>query len=216
MNNNPSLNPADNGSLAGTLQFVFKKLLQSVDNLLPAKVIEYDRTNNRVSVQILISMITTSNTLVPRQQISSIPVLVMGGGGYFMSYPLNTGDLGWIAANDRDISLFLQSYNEAAPNTNRVKSFSDAVFIPDIMHGYTIDGADEDKLVIQDTDGNTKITLGDGEINLQSGDVNIMIDNSSAAINSPAISIDMGSPGNSINLNGGIIATGDVIAPNIP
>lgn len=216
MNNNPSLDPADNGSLAGTLQFVFKKLLQSVDNLLPAKVIEYDRTNNRVSVQILISLITTSNTLVSRQQISSIPVFVMGGGGYFLSFPLKPGDLGWIAANDRDISLFLQSYNEAAPNTNRVKSFSDAVFIPDIMHGYTIDGADEDKLVIQDTDGNAKITLGDGEINLQSGNVNIMIDNSSAEINSPVISIDMGSPGNSINLNGGIIATGDVIAPNIP
>lgn len=216
MTNNPSLNPADNGSMAGTLQFVFKKLLQSVDNLLPAQVIEYDRANNRVSVQILISMITTSNTLVPRQQISSIPVLVMGGGGYFMSYPLKTGDLGWIAANDRDISLFLQNYAQAAPNTNRIKSFSDAVFIPDIMHGYTIDGADSEKMVIQDANGDTKITLGDGEINLQSGDINIMIDNSSAEINSPSITIDMGAPTNSINLNGGITATGDVLAPNIP
>lgn len=209
MSNNPSINPADNGSLAGTLQFAFKKLMQSIDNMLPAKIIDYDRDENRASVEVLISRITTSNTLVARPQIDSIPVLVLGGGGVCLSFPLNTGDLGWIMANDRDISLFLQNYNQAAPNTNRVKSFSDAIFIPDVMTGYDIDDEDSENMVIQTLDGNTKISLGDDSIKLQSGNVNINVTNT-------GITIDNGGTEAIIEVTGGINATGIITASNIP
>lgn len=164
--NAPDIDPANNGSLAGTLKFCMKKFAQAQDGMLPAKVISYDRTTNRAQVQLLIAMITTQNLQVSRPQIASIPVMVFGGGNFLLSFPLNTGDLGWVMANDRDISLFLQTYQESAPNTYRFNSFSDAVFIPDIMHGYTIASEDENAVVLQNIDGTIKISLLSDRIKL--------------------------------------------------
>lgn len=157
--NNPSIDPANNNSLAGTLQFVFNKMIQGIDGMLPAKVIAFDRETNRVQVQLLIQMITTDNTLVSRPQIASVPVLMLGGGGYMINFPLNPGNLGWVLANDRDISLFLQTYDEAQPNTWRVKQFSDGVFIPDIMTNFTVNPEDDGNLVISTTDGTVRISI---------------------------------------------------------
>lgn len=171
-NGNPSINPADQGTLAGTLQFALRRAFMSSDNMLPAKVIKYDRENNRVSVQLQVNLITTNGEQVSRAQLSSIPVFVFGGGGFSLSFPLNPGDLGWVLASDRDISLFLQNYNQSPPNTERVKSFSDGVFYPDAMKTFNITTANEGYAILQNESGTISIELG---TNLTSGhpEVNI-------------------------------------------
>ena len=205
-NNNPSIDPANNGSLAGTLQFVFNKLSQQTDGMLPAKVIKYDRDTNRVQVQMLITLITTDGSQIPRPQIASLPVLLLGGGGFFLSFPLQAGDLGWVMANDRDISLFLQSYAQSPPNTARVKSFSDAVFVPDAMTGYTIDSDDTDNVVLQSLDGTTKISIGALEINIVSP--------TKVNVDSPLVYVNPTIPG-LFAVNGNITASG-TITPGVP
>ncbi len=128
--------------------------------MLPAKVIAYDRATNRVQVQPLIVQVTTDNTQVLRSQIASIPVLQIGGGGFVMSVPISTGDLGWIKANDRDITFFLQTYAQSAPNTQRKHTFSDAVFIPDsFMKDVVINSEDVNNLVIQNLAGTVRIAI---------------------------------------------------------
>jgi len=164
--NGPDIDPANNDSLAGTLQFCMFKFLQQMQNMMPAKVIKYDRDENRVQVQLLIAMVTTAGVQVSRAQIASIPVMVLGGGNFCLSFPINPGDLGWVLANDRDISLFLQNYQEAPPNTARIHNFSDGVFVPDVMHGYTIASEDEDAVVLQNLDGTIKISLQSDRIKL--------------------------------------------------
>ena len=171
--NFPDIDPANNGSLAGTMQFAFYKMMQSMNGMLPAKVIKYDRTANRVQVQILLSQITTTNQIVSRPQIASLPVLILGGGGFMLNFNLNPGDFGWVMANDRDISLFLQTYDETPPNTNRIKNFADSLFIPDVMTGYTIDTLDASNAVLQSTDGTVKISLGTGKITISAPVVEI-------------------------------------------
>jgi hypothetical protein len=166
--NNPNIDPANNDTLAGTLRSVFAQLMRNVDGTLPARVLRYDRDTNRVQVEVLIAMITTSGQQVSRAQIANIPVINLGGGGFLINFPLKVGDLGFIMANDRDISLFLQSFSEAPPNTNRVKSFSDSIFIPSVLTDYTIDGADADNMVIQNLDGTVKISLGPDSVNIES------------------------------------------------
>lgn len=170
---NPDIDPANNDSLAGTISFAFQKLLQGVNGMLPAQVIKYDRTTNRVQVQLLIAVVTTSGTQISRPQIASLPVLMMGGGGFFLSFNLNPGDLGWVMANDRDISLFLQTYQETAPNTGRIKNFADGLFIPDIMKGYTIDGSDINSMVLSSTDGTTRIAIGAGTVTVTAANVKL-------------------------------------------
>ncbi len=160
--------PASTDSLVGVLKFVFNKLLQNTDGMLPAKVIAYNRAEepNFVQVQPLIAILKTDNKTTSRPQIAKVPLFTLGGGGFFINFNLNPGDLGWIKASDRDISLFLQSYEESKPNTLRVKSFSDAVFYPDVMRGYTIAETDLEGMVISNTAGTIKIVLTDLGVNI--------------------------------------------------
>lgn len=170
----PSIDPADSEDFTGAFRHIFGKMMQSVDGMLPAKVISYNRTTNRATVQPLIMMLTTADTTVQRATIASVPVFQYGAGDFLLSFPLKVGDLGWIKANDRDISLFLQSYSNAAPNTIRKKSFSDAVFYPDVMRGYTIAGEDADNAVLQNLDGSVKISLGADKIKITAPSVEIV------------------------------------------
>ncbi len=41
----PSLDPAARGDLAGTVRFILTKFLQGVDDMMPARVIAYDRAS---------------------------------------------------------------------------------------------------------------------------------------------------------------------------
>lgn len=203
-NSNPSFNPANNGTLMGTIEFALNKTAQRTDDMLPAKVVGFDRTTNRVSVQSLISLVNTDNTIINRAQIASLPVIQMGGGGFVLSFNLVPGSLGWIKANDRDISIFLQSYQQATPGTNRTHSFSDAVFIPDVMMGYTIAEEDTENAVLQSLDGSVKISLGIGKVTISAPIVEI---DSSIAVN---VTAPVATWTGNFNVIGNITATGTI------
>ena len=182
--NIPSIDPANNDSLVGTISFAFSKMLQNVNGMLPAQVIEYDRPNNRVQVQILITMISTSGDQMPRPVVGSVPVMIAGGGGYSLSFPINPGDLGWIMAADRDISLFLQSYAQSPPNSNRIKNFADGLFIPDAMKSYNITtgpGNNQALVFLQSNDGTTSVSMGTNpvtgavEVNVSGDRINLSL-----------------------------------------
>lgn len=161
----PSRNPTVDGHLKTVLRFVFNKMLQStVDDMLPAMVIAYNRTTNMATVQPLISMVSTLNDIVPRGQIAQVPVLQLGGGGFVLNFPIAPDDLGWIKANDRDISLFTQFWRMVTPNTGRLHSFEDGIFIPNILTGFTIKAPDAANVVLQTVDGSVRISLGNGNI----------------------------------------------------
>lgn len=160
-NNPPSIDPANEDNLPGLFRHVFNKLMQGVDGMLPARIVAVndDRNNPRVTVLPLINIVTTGGGQVSRAQIASIPVFQFGAGGYMLSFPLNPGDLGWILASDRDISIFLQSYNQSQPQTFRKQNFADSLFIPDAMRGFTIDAEDADNPVFQKADGSVRLAL---------------------------------------------------------
>lgn len=162
--NLPSKDPADGGSLAGVLRSTYRKMMQGVDSMLPAKVLAYDRENNVATVQPLIALLTTDGSRVPRAQVARVPVLAMGGGGFVINFPLKAGDLGWIEASDRDISLYMQSFNESQPNTLRMHSFEDGRFIPDMMKAFDVADVGGDAMVIQSADGAVRIEISPSKI----------------------------------------------------
>lgn len=177
--NNPDIDPANNYSLVGAVNFAFKKMMQSTDFMLPATVTSYDRLTNRVAVQLAINLLTTSGNQVSRPHLVNIPVLCLGGSSFSISFPLEAGSLGWVMASDRDISNFLASYKQTAPNTTRMHNFADGMFIPDAMKSYNIDDSNKDYFIIQSQDGSMSIemglnpTTGHKEINLNADRINI-------------------------------------------
>ena len=92
-------------------------------------------------------------------QIASIPVIQLGGGGYFMSYPIKKDDTGWILASDRDISIFLQSGDASRPQTFRKQNFADSLFVPDSLFDNVIDAEDQNNAVWQSKDSTVRIAL---------------------------------------------------------
>lgn len=163
----PSRNPADSDTLTGLLKLALTKFLQKTDDMLPARVIAYNAATNTAQVQPLIAVVSTANQQIPRAQIASVPVLQLSGGGFIDYFPINTGDYGWIKANDRDISLFKQTQAQASPNTQRKHSFEDGVFIPQASWNQ-IELAEEDvhNRVIQNYAGTVKISLWDNLIKI--------------------------------------------------
>ncbi|MDR1367907.1 MAG: hypothetical protein LBJ76_04225 [Candidatus Accumulibacter sp.] len=159
INEVPSHDPADEGSLAGVMRTLFNKMLQDVHCMLPAQVVSYDRQDNTATVRPLIRVVGSSGQTMSRAPIVRVPVLALGGGKFVINFPLDPGDLGWIEASDRDISIFMQGLGDAAPNTVRLHNFSDSRFIPDIFRKYTLSDEDMADMVIMSTDGQTKIVI---------------------------------------------------------
>jgi hypothetical protein len=197
-NVNNFLDPANLGSLKGLLRLTVDNILKGVNGMLPCEVIAFNRNDpNRVQVQHVIDQVTTDMTSVSRGQVASLPVLQLGGGDFLINFNIKTGDKGWILACDRDISLFLQSYKTAQPNTFRKFSFSDALFIPDVMTGYTIDPEDAENMVIRSVDGLVKISLGADKIKIKAPNVEIEGDTT----------VDVTSPEVTINASTSVIVT---------
>jgi len=161
----PSKPPAADGNMGAMLALCFNKLLQRTDGQLPAEIVSYNRATNLARVQPLISVISTSGQRVGRAPIVSVPVVAHGGGGFFIGFPLVKGNLGWIEASDRDISLFLQTAQMSPPNTKILHSFDNGRFMPDVFDGYTFT-LDANAMVISSLDGTTRIVLGPGKISL--------------------------------------------------
>lgn len=171
----PNAEQSVTGDLSAVLRDTLNKWLRdSVDDMLPAKVISYSDETGLAVVQPIVQIGTTSGTKISRARIENIKTLRMGAGGFFMRWPIKPGDLGWIKANDRDISLILQaSGGEDWPNTKRLHSFSDAIFIPDTFKSWVIDGSDIDALIIQSIDGSVKVALRPSELQLTAPTVKV-------------------------------------------
>lgn len=177
--------PAQGASLAGVIEFAFKKMLQGIDGQLPAEIISYDRQSNRATVRPLISRLTTNGEKVERATIASVPVLALGGGEFGISFPLKAGDRGWIEASDRDISLFLQTSEIARPNTLRLHEFSDGRFVPDLFSDFTLPDDHAGTLLIQHKAGKTRIGVKADEITL-------VVDTASITLTQTGITLSAG------------------------
>lgn len=173
----PNINPANNDTLAGAFAHIFDQFISNVNGMLPAQVIAYSPINGNipatVQVQPLIMLVDTNGNQIPRAQIANVPVLQIGSGGFLINFPIKTGDLGWIMANDRDISQFLSTYAQAQPNTFRKNDFADSIFIPGVLKGYTIASEDTNNLTLQNLDGTVKISLGPEKIKLTAPTVEV-------------------------------------------
>jgi hypothetical protein len=218
----PSRDPANDDSLLGMARQVLDKFLSQIDDMLPARVVSYDRAANRATVVPLVKLLTTDGRQVGRAQVASVPVMLFGGDGVALSFNLKAGDLGWIKANDRDISLILQAYRDNAPNTLRKHTFQDAVFIPDVMHGVTTAGEDAENAVLQTLDGSVRVAIWPDRVKItkdamyaEVGPENVSLINgaSSAVLTPTGINLSTGGAAASMGA-GGTTFSGHVSFPD--
>lgn len=126
-----SENPADNDTLEGLNDFLQDKMFLHLEKIIPGIVISYDKFTNRAVIKPAITGIATEGTKVPKDEITNIPVLQLGG---IFKFPVSAGMTGWLIACDRDISIFKTVLSETAPNTSRKHKYQDGFFIPDVIN----------------------------------------------------------------------------------
>lgn len=210
--NEPNSDQAGREQLQGGITEAIRRFfLNEFEGMLPARVVSYDDATNRATIKPLVMIGTTGGGKVSRASVPNIPVYRMGGGGFFMRFPIKPGDLGWLKANDRDISLIFQRGGlEDWPNTERLHKFSDAMFFPDTFKDWVIDGADIDAAVWQSLDGSTVISMRQGEISMRAAGSEVVINGAEVAITSPLLTH------NGINVGSTHTHAGSPTAPNGP
>ena len=62
MASDTSIKPADEGNLIGLIKTVQERVLRNCENMLPARVVNFDRARNRVTVQPMIRLLGTGGT----------------------------------------------------------------------------------------------------------------------------------------------------------
>jgi hypothetical protein len=177
----PNTSQASQGSLGGKIRDVLTRWLrEEVDDMLPAVVISYDDDANTAVVRPLVMVGTTDGLKVSRSQLPPVPVFRFGGGEFFIRFPIKPGDFGWIKAQDRDVSLVMQRGGaEDWPNTTRLHSFSDGIFIPHAVKDWIIAEEDADAAVFQSLDGITKVALHADKAVIACGETRIEISETS-------------------------------------
>lgn len=182
-NPTPSQKPGQSESLTGAMDLVLRKFLLDVDDMLPARIVSYNREANRAQIEILYKVTMTDGSLNPLMAPAEVPALTIGAGGMCLTFPIRPGDLGWIKASDRDMSLFLQSYEAEPGNTARLHCFEDGVFIPDVMKDFVV--SDTESATLQTMDGTTSVAVKPGSIVLTAGSTVVSISESGVTSNKP-------------------------------
>ena len=166
-NQEPSINPADESTLAGVIKTGINKAMQSFDSMLPVEVVAYDRATNRATVKHLVQMVGSNGEKVSRADVASIRVIQPGNAKFNISLPIKPGDKGWLMAADRDLSIFQQDLKEDAPNTARMHSFQDGVFMPDAMSNGDAPAGQGDRVVIGANDGSSYIAFDGASVEIK-------------------------------------------------
>jgi len=169
----PSRDPSMDGTLVGMLTTILNKFVSTnLDGALPAVVESYDAEKNQASVRPMVKIIATDGRSLDRAILPSVPVFQIGAGKHGLFFnDIQKGDLGWIVANDRDISLYLQSLTSKSPNTDRTHSFEDAIFFPDVLRGWAKESGE--RASFQNKAGSVKVALKDLSLELLAPTVNI-------------------------------------------
>jgi hypothetical protein len=153
----PSANPADCNTLDGLNNLLQDKLFLNLKKVCPGIVQSYNKTTNRAVIKPAITGVASQGQKVSKEPLINIPVLKLSGGGTTISFPIKSGDTGWLIACDRNISIFKQKLKESAPNDFRKHQYEDSFFIPDAIN-YT----SSDDFTI--ANANETFTIADNEI----------------------------------------------------
>lgn len=98
------------------------------------KVISFNESAMRVDV-LPLTRYPDEDSYQTKPQVLSVPVAMVCGGGFTFRPVYKTGDVGLVVYLDRDSDATIAGGSEADPNTERLHSGDDAVFIGGIQAG---------------------------------------------------------------------------------
>ncbi len=170
------------GDINGVIIATVKKYIQQFQTAIPA-IVKKVVSRDTVIVTPAVQQIDSKWQSVPWADIT-LPIYTPCGNGLFASFPLATGDTGWIIAGDLDPSLFFKDKSKPQrQNFMNRHEYQYGFFVPDAINGYNISSDDDGALVIASKTGNTKVVISNNGLKIKSDSVIIeTTDNASVSI----------------------------------
>lgn len=116
-------NPTPNAQMSGSAD----ETLLKINTVMPARIVTFDAKTQLATVQPLIDMVMKDGTTKPYPVIASVPVEFPYGGGFFLTFPVSSGDDCELTINQRCINGYLQTGEQRPPEEYRMFHLSDAV-----------------------------------------------------------------------------------------
>ena len=134
------------------------------------KVVSFDAAAMKVNVQPL-TRYPDEDTFQDKPQVLGVPVAMVYGGGYIIRPVYQEGDVGVVMYLDRDSDSTISGGEAADPNTERLHSGDDAVFVGGILSGKNkIDGHRDGALDLGTTDGGVYVSISKEDVKIKVGD----------------------------------------------
>jgi hypothetical protein len=100
---------------------------------MPARIVSYDFTTQKASVQPTVNKKWTDGTTSEMPIINEVPVIFPSAGGASVSFPVLAGDTCLLVVCERSITEWLLSGGLATPLDPRKLDLTDAVAIPGLI-----------------------------------------------------------------------------------
>ena len=104
-------------------------LTRNINCMLIGKILKYDAETNTCEVEVMLKRMLEDGTELSFPPLVDCPVIYLGGGGAFLSFPIAKGDPCCVFFSDRSIDEWWQSGRAEVPSENRAHSLSDGVVL---------------------------------------------------------------------------------------
>lgn len=192
--------PYDSSSEELRIAFMVRRMVDKLDTMKLVKVTNV-RTGGggavagtgTVDVQLLVSQLdgATPPNPTPRGIVTNIPWSRVAGGKNAIICDPAVGDIGFVVAADRDISLVKKTFGQSNPGSRRKFSISDGIYV-----SMALNVTPTQYLVF--TSSGIRIVDANGNV-----------------VNMTSSGIAITPAGGTFTVNGKIMATGDIIAGTI-
>ena len=124
---------SDHDPIEQTIDRFIRNELLEVRTCQPGQIVSYDPATCSATAQPAIQTMGSGDDATPESldPIPFVPVLQLGGGGFYQTFPLRKGDPVWLQAADRSLSAWKASTGSPVdPQVAITHSIGDSIAIP--------------------------------------------------------------------------------------
>lgn len=170
-----SLMPNNNKSLLNLFELAATEIMKTLNCIKIGEIQSFDSEKQTASVQILHKKINETNIdereLKDYSPLSEVPVVIMGGGGTYISHPIKPGDNCLLLFNDFEIDNWWVTGESLPSDFPRRHDLSDAIAIVGLNNMTRLIRAYSPFLDLHYSD-NSSIIIGDN-IDINNGQTNV-------------------------------------------
>lgn len=124
--------PTSPNSMADAIRNAILYQLNNIHTAFPGKIITYDYTTKKASVQPMVDKKYTTGP-EPMPVLNNVPVIFPYAGGASITFPVNEGDFCLVVCCERSIDNFLSNGQQSPPTDPRKFDLSDGVAIMGLL-----------------------------------------------------------------------------------